>query len=104
MSVAILKEIRDAEDQAEQIESQAMQKAREIVAAARKDASVKYDTSVEQAENEAKGLISASEEKALQDIEEIKEQIQAQCNDIRKNSNDKLNDAVDFIVGRIVKP
>lgn len=104
MSVAILKEIREAEDQAEQIESQAMQKAREIVTAARKDASEENDASVEQAENEAKGLISTSEKKALQDIEEIKGQIQAQCDDIRKNSNDKLNDAVDFIVGRIVKP
>lgn len=104
MSVAILREIREAEEKAEQIEAKALQKAKDIIAAAKKEASVIINKSVEQAENEARGLISASENKAYQHTEEIKAQILAQCEELRNQSKEKLNDAVDFIVGRIVKP
>lgn len=104
LSVDMLKEIREAEEKAEQIEAQALQKAKEIVAAAKMEASVIMSDSVEQAENDAGGLIRASENKACQDAEKIKEQILAQCEELKNQSKDKLNDAVDFIVGRIVKP
>lgn len=104
MSVAILKEIKEAEDQAEQIEAQAVQKAKDIIAAAKKDASAITSETVDRSEKEAKGLINASEKKAFEDIEGIKEQILAQCEELRNQSKEKLNDAVDFIVGRIVKP
>ncbi len=104
LSVAILKEIREAEEKAELIEAQALQKAKDIIAAAKKDASAITSESIEQAEIEARGLISASEKKAFEDIEGIKAQILTQCEELRNQSNEKLNDAVDFIVGRIVKP
>ena len=54
MSIAILKEITSTEEEAEQIEAQAQQKAREIVASAKKDASVMIEKAVEQAELDAK--------------------------------------------------
>ncbi len=104
MSVAILKEIREAEEKAEQIEAKALQKAKDIIAAAKKDAAAITSESVERSENEAKGLINASEKKAFKDIEGINAQILAQCEELRNQSKEKLNDAVDFIVGRIVKP
>lgn len=103
MSIAILKEITSTEEEAEQIEVQAQQKAREIVASTKKDASVMIEKALEQVELDAKKIIRTAEEKAAQDIIDIKEKIQTQCDGIKENSSSKLKDAVDFIVGRIVK-
>ena len=103
MSIAILKEITSTEEEAEQIEAQAQQKAREIVASAKKDASVMIEKAVEQAELDAKKIVKAAEDKAAQDMNDMKVKIQAQCDEIEGNSSSKLKDAVDFIVGRIVK-
>lgn len=103
MSVAILKEISSTEEEAEQIEAQAQQKAREIVASAKKDAAAILEKAVEQAELDAKNIIKAAEEKAAQDMDDMKAKIQTQCYIIKENSTGKLKDAVDFIVGRIVE-
>jgi len=102
MSVDILKDIAAAESQAEKIEEDAVKKAREITAAAKKEASDLKVRLMQEAEKQAGGMLKASEEKAHQKISEMDMQIQAQCDDIIKNSGAKLEKAVDFIVGRIV--
>ncbi|HEY8350397.1 MAG TPA: hypothetical protein VIM13_11280 [Clostridia bacterium] len=104
MSVDVLKDIRAAEAQAEQIESEAARKARELIAAARNDAADLKARLLEEAENEVRNVLRASEEKAHQDISAADTGIQAQCDDIRKQAGERLEKAVDFIVGRIVKP
>ncbi len=104
MSVDILKDITDAEAQAEQIEAQAMQKARDIVASARKEAAELMQKAEDQAELEAREKVRLYEEKALQDISKADLQIKEQCDQVKKNSDEKIDTAVDFIVGRIVKP
>ena len=50
-----------------------------------------------------KKIVKAAEDKAAQDMNDMKVKIQAQCDEIKGNSVSKLKDAVDFIVGRIVK-
>lgn len=103
MSVAVLKDITAAEAQAEQIEAQALQKAREIVASAKKEASDLMLKAEDLADQEAGQKIRVYEDKALQDIAKADLQVKEQCNEIKNNSEDKLKSAVDFIVGRIVK-
>jgi V/A-type H+-transporting ATPase subunit G/H len=103
MSVAILKDITAVEAQAEQIEAQAVQKAREIVASARKEAAELLLRAEDQAELEARAKVKSYEEKALQDIAKADLQVKEQCGQIKKGADEKLNTAVDFIVGRIVK-
>jgi len=102
MSVDILRDITAAESQAEKIEADAAQKAREITAAARKEASDIKTRLMQEAEKQAAEMLRASEEKALQQISLMDAQIQAQCDDIIKNSGTRLEKAVDLIVGRIV--
>ncbi len=102
MALALLKEISAVEAQAEQIEAESQQKARDIVATAKKDAAAALQKAEEQAEQEAKGILRASEEKAAKDIQNKKEATQKQCLEIKELSGRKLNNAVDFIVGRIV--
>ena len=65
MSVDILREITSTEEQAEQIEAQARQRAREIVASAKKDAAIVIEKAVEQAEFDAKRIIKATYSKLL---------------------------------------
>lgn len=103
MSVAILKEINITEKQAEQIELSAQQKAREIIATAKKDAASVIDKAVEKAEMDAARLIKSAEDKAANDIIDMNEKIHVQCDEIKKSADIKLNDVVDIIVGRIVK-
>ena len=103
MSVAILKDITAAEAEAEQIEAQALQKAREIIAAARKEAADLMLKAEDQAELEAGEKIRAYEEKAFQDIAKADLQVKEQCGEIKISSDEKLTTAVDLIVGRIVK-
>ena len=52
---------------------------------------------------EAKEVVITYEKKALKDIAQIQQDIQAQCQDIRDNAATKLEKVTDFIVGRIVK-
>ncbi len=103
MSVDILREITAAESQAEKTEADAAQAAREIITAARKDASDMKARLLQEAEEEAGSILKAFEEDARQQISELDMQIQAQCDDLAKNSGARLDKAVDFIVGRIVK-
>lgn len=102
MALALLKEISAAEQQAEQIETEAQQKARDIIAAAKKEAAMVLQKTEEQAEQDARGVIRAAEEMAALDINERKATIQKQCLEIKELSGRKLKDAMDLIVGRIV--
>jgi V/A-type H+-transporting ATPase subunit G/H len=104
MSVDILKDITAVEAQAEQIEAQAAQKARDMVASARREASEIKAKALEEAEKEAGNVLKAYEEKARQEISRNDLLIKEQCDDIRKNSQARMDKAVDFIVGRIVEP
>lgn len=98
-----MKEIAAVEEQADTIEAKAQQKAKDIIASARKEAAVLLDEAVEKAESEAKSIIQMAEEKAAKDIVDIKMDTQAKCNEIKTKAGERMNEAVELIVGRIVK-
>ena len=102
VSIVILNEIKSTEEEAEQIEAEAQQKAREIVASAKKDAAAILEKAVEQAELDTKNIIKSAESKAVQEMDEMKAKIKTQCKIIKESSTGKLEDAVELIVGRIV--
>ena len=103
MAEAILKEIAAVEEQADVIEAQAQQKAKDIISSERKEAAVLIEKEVEKAESEAKFIIQKAEEKAAKDIVDIKMDTQAKCSEIKTKAGVKMDEAVDLIVGRIVK-
>ena len=102
MSIAILKDISATEEKAEQMEAQARQRAKEIIAAAKSEASALLDKAVEQAELEVREISKASEREASLDIDQIKDQTRNQCDSIRESSGKKMSEAVEFIIGRII--
>ncbi|NLM11396.1 MAG: hypothetical protein GX213_11590 [Clostridiaceae bacterium] len=103
MAISLLKEIISVEQIAEQKELETQQKAREIIASAKKEASALLVEKEKAAELEAKEIIKAQEKKALADIEDFRNKIQEECKNIREKSESKIEQAADFIVGRIVK-
>lgn len=103
MAISLLKEIISVEQKAEQKELETYQKAREIIASAKKEASALLEEKEKEAELEAKEVIKAQEKKALADIESFRIKIQEECKSIREKSGTKIEEAADFIVGRIVK-
>ena len=103
MAIALLKEIASIEEQADQIEAQALQNARDIVASARRDAANAAEKADEQAELDAKKVIKAESEKAHLKIKEMQAETEAQCKIIKKNAKKNLNAAVDIIFERVVK-
>ena len=103
MSIAVLKEITSAEEQADRIEEQARLNAREIISSAGKDAADLAGQALEQAERKAREIMKAAEDKALFEIKKINSETAEQCIEIKKKAEEKLPPAVDFIVGRIVK-
>lgn len=103
MAVTLLKEIASIEQKAEQVELKAQQKAREIIASAKKNAADQLRQREEKAEVNAKEIIKAQELKAFDDIKNMQAEIRAKGANIRKKAGTKLDEAVGFIVGRIVK-
>lgn len=103
MAIALLKEIAAVEEQADQIEAEALQNARDAVASARKDAADAAEKADEQAELEAKKLVKAEVEKAHFKTKEMQAETDAQCKIIRENAEKNLNAAINFVVERVMK-
>ena len=95
--------MRSIEEQADQIEEQALNNARDIVASAGKDAAAVADKADEQAELEAKEVIKAKKEEAFLKISEIKSDTESKCAEIKEKANKKLDAAADYIAERVVK-
>lgn len=102
MAISLLKEILSVEQIADQKEQETQRKAREIVASARKEASALLEEKEKEAELEASEIKKSYEKKALEDIESFRVKIQEECRNIRENAGKKIEEAANFIVGRIV--
>ncbi len=103
MSIAILKEITAVENEAQSILTEAQLKAKETVATARTEASALVDSAVNEAGHEAEDIIRKYEAKADEDIGAIRQKTRNDCDEIIKNSGARLEEAVNFIIGRILK-
>jgi len=103
MAISLLKDIVSVEKAAEQKELEAQQKARDIIASAKKEASALLSEKEKAAELEGREIIKSREKKALDDMENLRIKIQEECRNIREMTGSKIEQAADFIVGRIVK-
>ena len=102
MSETILNQIIEAEQEAAQIEENSKKEARELIAKARQDAAAILETS--RAESEA--LRSEILKRARQDLEaETKareEAVEETALQLSRSAEEKLDAAIQFILGRIV--
>jgi len=103
MSIDILRSIKDAEAEAEQIIKQSVAEARQIIS----DAQAQSSKLIEQAEEDAvksyKAIIAKAENSQQEEIKKLNKQIDNECNAIRDNASKNMKKAVEVIIERIVK-
>lgn len=102
MSLDALKVIKEAEAQGDIIRTGALQKARELVLQAEANAEDNYVLLTRQFQDagERELLMVRNETKA--EIEKIQQQNMSICREIEEKAEFKLQEAVAFIMGRIV--
>lgn len=102
MSIEVLKYIKKAEEEAEEIIKKAAADARQIVLQAENQSRQLLEENESDIENKRKKLISEAEESANAEIKARMEEIARQCADIKARAMERIDDAVNIIVGRIV--
>ena len=103
MTMEIKKTITEVESEAEQIKRQALADARLMVSEAREQAYLLLDQSVMDAEEEVAKIMQKAEKAAESEIEKLKSITENECGAIREQTQKKLDNAADIILGRIVK-
>lgn len=103
MSVEILQYIRKAEEEAEDIIKKSAADARQIVSQAEIQSRQLLEKLDSDIENKRKKMISEAEDAANAEINVKMQEIAQQCAEIKRKAGEKIDDAVNIIVGRIVK-
>ncbi|MDR1438870.1 MAG: hypothetical protein LBJ10_02300 [Clostridiales bacterium] len=102
MTVDVIREIRQAEEQAAQIVRDSAAEAREIAAAAQEEADRIRREAEAGARREAERRLSLAEKKAGEAVSAIESQVEGECGAIAKAARAKFAEAAEIIAGRIV--
>lgn len=102
-SMEVLKDIRQVEEQAEDIKRQAAEKARTIIRQGEYEADGFIDHVLQEAAGEEQKIMKAAEEEARIEIEALNTKNQEECSQIKAMAERNLPKAVTFVLGRIVK-
>jgi vacuolar-type H+-ATPase subunit H len=103
LTVGFIKDIRQAEEQADQIVRQSAADARGIVAEAQSDADRICRESEAAARARADELLALAEKKAGEDISALDARVAGECDGIAGAARAKLAGAAEIIAGRIVR-
>ena len=103
MTIDVIKDIKEAEAQAEQIAKQSQSTARQKVADAQAESGRIIDQAVAEAQKEADKVLLKSEVRAKEEISKITTRNSMECAEIKSTARKKFPEAIDIITGRIVK-
>lgn len=103
MSIDIIRSIKQAESEAEQIIRQSAVQARQIAAEAQEQSYKLVEQSEVEAEEQSKKIINEAEKSVQEETGKIMEKVLRECADIKEQARGKIQDAVDMILGRIVR-
>ena len=103
LSIDAIRSIKEAEEKAEQMIRQASAEARQIIADAEKQSVKLVEQAVEEAEAKARDILAEAEKEAEVEIEQLKKGIMQENLIIKEQASKKIKNAVDIIIGRIVK-
>ncbi len=102
MAVSVLKEIRDAEYEAERIEKKSISDAREIVSDTKREAYEHLESTIQDTEMKANEIMQQAKQQAHGEIVKMNVDVSRECDMIVEQAMTNLDKAVEFIVGRIV--
>lgn len=104
MAVEVVKEIKEAEIKADNLINEAYDYSKKIVKSQEEKAKKIIDDANNKAQNIASEIIMKKEEEGRKEAELILKSKWEVCEDIKKVPEEKINEAVDLIIERIVKP
>lgn len=102
MSFEAITTVREAEERARQIKTEAAQSAAEAIEAAEADGKAALQAALDKARGELKSLQTKTDEKATQDAETLAAETKESHAAMRTRANARLDQAASLIVERIV--
>ena len=102
MSFEAITTVREAEERAKQIKTEAAQSAAEAIETAELDGKAAVEAALEKARGELKELVTKSDNKATQEAEVLAAQTKEAEAAMRERAEAKLDQAASLIVERIV--
>jgi V/A-type H+-transporting ATPase subunit G/H len=103
LALEVVKEIREAEVEGENLYKQAVNKSKEIIKSAENEAAKKMDSARKEAGKIADGISKIKEEEARVEAESILASAAQECTSIGNLPAEKVDRAVNFVIERIVK-
>lgn len=104
MSVELIRSIRQWEQEAEAIVRQSVEDGRKIVAEAEIQAQKLFEEEEALALEAAQRTLEEAEAAAAVRVLAIRQQVEKECTEIRNTASAKMGEAVELLMGRIVKP
>lgn len=102
-SMEVIKQIQEAEEQAEEIRKKAVQEARDIMNNAQDEAEELAQEMLKRAIEQGNNLMVETEAQANREIESLKQKNEIKISELKAKAQDNLDEAVSFVLGRIVK-
>lgn len=103
MSAEVIRNIRQAEQQAENIRQEAMLKAREILAQAEEQGRDILERETQDAKKEGAKLIESERARTEEEVGRLNEESDVRCEQMTFQARAKKDEAASYIMERIVK-
>ena len=103
MTIDVIKDIKEVEQQAEQILKQAHNTVRQKMEETRAESERLISKASADSQKEIDDIIKKAESRAEEEISKIKIQISMECAEIKDAARKKFPEAIDIIAGRVVK-
>lgn len=102
MSIEIIQSVLQAEEQAEAIKKRSEAEARDIIAAAHRQARELEQNMLETAEAEAKKIIDSAKSSAADAVTKLNNEVLAECDAIKAKAHERINQAIELIIRKVV--
>jgi V/A-type H+-transporting ATPase subunit G/H len=102
-SKEVIKQIKEAEAKAEEIRQEAILNARSIMSTAEREANELADELLKKTVERGNNLMADAEAEAAKEIESLKEKNNAKISALKARAQANMDEAVSFVLGRIVK-
>ena len=102
-SMEVIKQITEAEAQAEEIRKQAVLDARNIMSSAQDEADELAGELLRKTIERGNNLVAETEAEAAREIESLKQKNDTKISALKARAQANLDEAVSFVLGRIVK-
>lgn len=102
LALDVIRQIREAEEAAEQIKQKSLSEKNEIILQAQKEAEAIIKEAEAKAKEQEEIIINVHEEEGLREAEELIEAVKAECQSAMQVVDSNADKAASFIIERIV--